>query len=322
MSEQVANTKVHGAVEESLPSNQRVPGSSLGEAVQFVTESPKEENTKTMPVLRPYDQTPVTPSDSKTVKRSFDALSPVQESEIMTDNLWKKIEGTILSSINNAIPKIIENIVAELQCTFQSFVDTAVDQAKGEILTKVSQQIGFVDLKNDLMAKCEAEQLETYNRRDNIKILGLPENTRENGEPAGESYEHTMDKVLDLTSKLEASVDKKDLSIAHRLPSRRGNVRPVIVKFSRRVAKIDVLRKKKALYENGSNIKIFEDVSRPRVMFLNMMRQDHRISSAYTKDGAILYTRKDDNRVYKIVNLINGAYDLDYPLQDVMNCFR
>ena len=113
-----------------------------------------------------------------------------------------------------------------------------------------------------------------------------------------------------------------DLSIAHRLPSRRGNVRPVIVKFSRRVAKIDVMRKKKVLYENGSNIRIFEDVSRPRVMFLNMMRQDNRISSAYTKDGAIFYTRKDDNRVYKIVNLINGAHDLEYPLQDVMNCFR
>ena len=131
-----------------------------------------------------------------------------------------------------------------------------------------------------------------------------------------------MDKVLDLTNKLVARVDKMDLSIAHRLPPRRGNVRPVIVKFSRRVANIDVMRKKKVLYENGSNIRIFEDVSRPRLMFLNMMRQDNRISSAYTKDGAIFYTRKDDNRVYKIVNLINGAHDLEYPLQDVMNCFR
>ena len=139
MSEQVSST--HGAVEESLPSNQRVQGSIPAEADQFVAESPKEENNKAMPVLCPYDQTPITPSDSKTVKRSFEALSPVQESEIMTDNLWKKIEGTIVSSINNAIPKIIENIVAELQCTFQSLVDTAVDQAKGEILTKVSQKL-------------------------------------------------------------------------------------------------------------------------------------------------------------------------------------
>ena len=106
---------------------------------------------------------------------------------------------------------------------------------------------------------------------------------------------------------MEANVDVKDISIAHRLPSRKGNVRPVIVKFSRRVAKIDILRKKKVLYENGSNIRIYEDVSRPRVMFLNMMKEDDRIGSAYTKDGAILYTIKDKNLVYKIVNLLNGA---------------
>ena len=218
----------------------------------------------------------------------------------MTDNLWKKIEGAIISSINNAIPNIMKKITAELQSTFQSIVDTAVNQAK--ILEQVSQQIGYVDLKNDLIAKCEAEQLETYNRRDNIKILGLRENVNENGEPAGENYQQTIDKVLDLTNKLEGNVDVKDISIAHRLPSRKGNVRPVIVKFSRRVAKIDILRKKKVLYENGSNIRIYEDVSRPRVMFLNMMKEDNRIDSAYTKDGAILYTIKDKNRVYKIVN--------------------
>ena len=75
------------------------------------------------------------------------------------------------------------------------------------------------------------------------------------------------------------------------------------------------------MFENKSEIKVFEDVSRPRVLFMNMMRQDSRINSVHTKDGVILYTMKHDNQVYKINNLLNGAYDLDYPLLDVMNCF-
>ena len=117
---------------------------SESEVTQFVTETVDEENNKTLPVLRPYDETPIKPSDSKTAKRSFDELSPIQENEIMTDNLWKKIEGAIISSINNAIPNIMKKITAELQSTFQSIVDTAVNQANGEILEQVSQQIGYV----------------------------------------------------------------------------------------------------------------------------------------------------------------------------------
>ena len=105
-------------------------------------------------------------------------------------------------------------------------------------------------MKSELTAKCEAEQLETYNRRDNIKILQLREDINENGNFVGENMEHTMQKVLQLSQKLDAKIDEKDISIAHRLPTRKGNIRPIIVKFSRRVAKVEILRKKKILFEN------------------------------------------------------------------------
>ena len=131
-----------------------------------------------------------------------------------------------------------------------------------------------------------------------------------------------MEKVVALTNTLQTCVDVKDISIAHRLPSRKGQVKPIIVKFSRRFAMIDVLQKKKSLFEKGSDIRIFEDISRPRVMFLNMMKQDNRINSAYTKNGSILYTKKDNNRVYKIRNLYEGAFNLGFSLHDLKNCFR
>ena len=240
---------------------------------------------------------------------------------MITTNIWKKIEGTIVSTINNAIPNRIENIVCEMQCTFNTMIEEAVKKAKMEIIDNVGRDIELVDTKNEMLARCEAERLETCNRCDNVKILGLQEDLNENGQPLGESLHQTMEKVLALANTLETCVDVKDNSIAHRLPSRKGQVKP-IVKFSRRVAKIDVLRKKKVLFEKGSIIRIFEDISRPRVMFLNMMKQDNRINSAYTKDGSILYTKKDDNRVYKILNLYEGAFNLGYSLHDLKNCFR
>ena len=170
------------------------------------------------------------------------------------------------------------------------------------------ENINFVDSKIAVRSKCEAEQLETYNRRDNIKILGLREDANGNGEIKGENIEQTLDKVIDLSKKLEADVDSRDISIAHRLPSRKGSTKPIIVKFSRRMAKVNILRKKRLLYEQGSEVRIFEDVSRPRVLF--------------HKDGAIYYTMKDENRVYKIQNLYEGASDLNYSLHDLRSCFR
>ena len=230
MSEQVsANTEVHGAVEECLPTNRRVPGSTPGEipdanvqsGAQFEVENTSNEE---LPQLRLYDQTPTV--DRKTAKRPCTELSPINESptKLITDDMWKQIERTITSTINSAIPNIIENIVCELQCTFNGMIDRAITTAKTEIydevreniatakteIFEVRENINFVDSKIAVRTKCEAEQLETYNRRDNIKILGLREDANGNGEIKGENIEQTLDKVIDLSKKLEADVDSRD----------------------------------------------------------------------------------------------------------------
>ena len=44
-----------------------------------------------------------------------------------------------------------------------------------QIYDEVRGNIDCVDSKIAVRTKCEAEQLDTYNRRDNVKILGLRE---------------------------------------------------------------------------------------------------------------------------------------------------
>ena len=85
--------------------------------------------------------------------------------------------------------------------------------------------------------------LENYNRRDNVKILGLKETN--NGQR--EMMETTIKKVVDISDALEAQISENDISIAHRLPSRNSGNKPVIVRFARRMKKIDLLKKKKNL---------------------------------------------------------------------------
>ena len=151
----------------------------------------------------------------------------MEESDIFTAELWTKIEGSLQNCIRNAIPGIIENVIMELQCSFNAVVNQKINEAKEEIYAKVQNDTDFIDLKNDVAAKCEAEKLETYNRRENVKIVGLREDADENGQIVREDMEDTMLKKNELAKSLDNRYDVKDLSIAHRLPTRRGNVEPV-----------------------------------------------------------------------------------------------
>ena len=62
-----------------------------------------------------------------------------------------------------------------------------------------------------MQKRCEAEILETYNRRDNVKIFGVQE-TNQNGR---ESPQETISKVIDIAEMIEADVKEVDISVAH-----------------------------------------------------------------------------------------------------------
>ena len=179
-----------------------------------------------------------------------------------------------------------------------------------------------IERKAELRSLCEAEQLETYKRRDNLKIFNVDEEIHKgtNGFLIPEPPESTINKALQIRSNLGAAVDVKDISIAHRLRAKKGT-NPIIVRFSRRMAKIDIMKKKRKLFENGSQVKIFEDVSRARLTFINTMKSDNGISAVWTKEGSILYTFHNDREILKIYNLYDGTIDLNYDAEDALQCF-
>ena len=175
--------------------------------------------------------------------------------------------------------------------------------------------------KVNLKTLSESDLLENYNRRDNVKILGLKETT----DGQREMMETTIKKVVDISNAIEAQISENDISIADRLPSRNAGNKPVIVRFARRIKKIDLLKKKKNLvnHEDLRDIKIFEDLSAARVNFLKIMRSDERIQSTWTREGTIFFIWKADEKLYKKINgLYEGGQFLDYKLDVVRNCFN
>ena len=143
----------------------------------------------------------------------------------------------------------------------------------------------------------QAESIENYNRRENIRIIGLKEDVEQidNGAIIPEKGTVII-KVIEVASSLVVAIDERDISTAHRLPGGKVGERTIIARFSRRVVKTDILRNKK-LSANTNSVKIFEDVSPASAKFLSMMKRDSLVESAWTREGTILYLWKENKNI-------------------------
>ena len=311
MSEQI--TKESGPVVEGATGNPEVPGSNPAEPEQFATEQPK------MPELRYHDNTPVS---KPAAKRPLVEMSPLNESDV-SDNIKSYFDESIKAAFKKAIPEIAAQLKSELHELISTEVKKAMGIMKSEIVQEFQAEYDFLSLQSDVKAKCEAEQLESYNRRDNIKIFNVMEKTQQlsTGQIKGESANETIEKVLEISKEINAEVSEVDISIAHRLPGR-GATKPIIVKFARRVAKINIMRQKRQLRNDNSNVRIVEDITKARSNFIRMMRSNETITSVWTKENAIFYTKVNDNNRYRFNNLYDGAKDLGYSHEDLLYCFR
>ena len=94
-----------------------------------------------------------------------------------------------------------------------------------------------------------------------------------------DEYKETIDKVLEVIDQVDAVVEASDISIAQRLPEKKNN--PINVKFNRRVAKLELLKKKKlAEVDDMKYISVVEDITRTRLNSMNNVKTDNRIKSA------------------------------------------
>jgi hypothetical protein len=91
--------------------------------------------------------------------------------------------------------------------------------------TQLSEQVKRLE-KSILVSEGEVEQLKQYIRRDMLEIHGVPITE-------GENTNLIVQKVVELADPL-MTLEQGEISISHRLPSRQGQIPPIIVKFVRR----------------------------------------------------------------------------------------
>ena len=76
--------------------------------------------------------------------------------------------------VQSALAAQMPNIIAGIQVKVRNSVTAAINDAIAKLKDEFSQKLTMSEERCNLKSLSEAELLESYNRRDNIKVIGLP----------------------------------------------------------------------------------------------------------------------------------------------------
>ena len=216
--------------------------------------------------------------------------------------------------------KVMEALATVLESKLLPLMETIADLKQDN--TKKTEQIAA--LQHELKSANERiEALETYSRRDNLLITGMPNETyadsaattagRDDESQPSQSVEQSVLKLFN--QQLGVHVTPSDISIAHRIKKRHNNSPPItIVKFTNRKAREAVYSARRNLRKPGSPlIYLNEDLNKYTAELFRQTRalvKARRIYNAWTSSCAVFIKETNDincrPRKISNINELNG----------------
>lgn len=229
------------------------------------------------------------------------------------------------SSVEDLIIALKDDRVLEaIGTVFENKLQLVLKQV-GELKQQnESQKREITELKAELKKSNEKlEQLEAYNRLDNLVISGLPavsytdavQTGDDGGSVANGMLEQEVIRLFNSLS-MEKPILESDISVAHRLKQHIPNKpAPVIVRFTNRKAKDAVYRARRQLKplpgrDANTHIYINEDLTKTTADLFRRareLRRQRKIFSAWTFKGVLYIKRSADAscRPEKITQISN-----------------
>ena len=132
----------------------------------------------------------------------------------------------------------------------------------------------------DLAPFTEADSIEQYERRENLRIFGVQE------EPGEDVYP----KVVSVAEKAGVQITANDVSTCHRLPGGGSGPKPLIAKFVRRDTKLQLMKNNRTL--KNTNIFVNGDLTPIRAKVTRGLRKQDHVARVHTvNEKIIVYAR-------------------------------
>lgn len=226
-----------------------------------------------------YSRTPLPPSPSDcnpSVSAPTMNVKDIQSAVLgclSDDTFINKVVFRLTESVRDAVVDTLSKSLKEAQSRIQE-LSGEVDKLKAEV-----QRVEHV-------AQEKVDELEQYQRRNNLRFFGVPESRDED----------TDGLVLQLVKeKIGIDLPLDRLERSHRIgrPQSSGDSgqpprpRPIIVRFRSYRDRRDVFQKKKCL--KGSGLTIREDLTSRRAGILRRAVELHGPRRVWTTDGRIIW---------------------------------
>ena len=132
--------------------------------------------------------------------------------------------------------------------------------------------------------------LDQYNRRNNVRVFGVPENS-------GENCENMLREVFE--KKMGVKLSSQDFEACHRVggEGKGGGRRAIIARFVNRKSAEEVIRNRKKLKSTG--IGISEDLTNTNYRLLQISRDIRGLTDCWSRNGT-LYVKTEKGEVRKI----------------------
>lgn len=232
----------------------------------------------------------------------------------LTTEKLEKILDEKLSPLSEQLKEALA-MVKSLNTKYEKMEETLVvlqEENKALKEEHASLKAQVLSSANDLKSVQKSlNDLEQYTRRDSVEIRGIPL-------PEESQEEDTNEIVLQLSQKMGIPLERKDISVSHRIRSRSLVDPAIIVKFVRREVRERLYRARKRLKsittaDFGFSVekKIFINESltpKNKELFKDCLRfkKDNSFKFLWTNAGKIFLRRNADSPVI----LINSSVDI------------
>lgn len=202
------------------------------------------------------------------VKKTVTSL----KDEIMKE-VWERIDTIMDEKIAVRTRKLSDKLES-LEFENKQLNDKLVQHER--IITECKDSIKEKDdMARDAMKK--ANYNEQFSRKNNVKIMDIPEDTNE-------SEDLLITKFTDICRPKGVTFDKNRIMAIHRLPGLPGKTRPVIVKLMNNNDKAKIMRKRS---EFKTSNRLVDDVTKLNTGLIRRISQHPEIDSAWFFNGAV-----------------------------------
>ena len=243
------------------------------------------------------------------LKETKDKVMSLMSKNEVQDFISETI-GKVAVSLEKQLEIVIDKKVTEKTKELTEKVKS-LEFDKNQLTDRVLQAEKDLKTYKDKLTACEKLAIasaqksnfnEQYSRKNNVKILNIPEGTYES--------EQTLTEVVitELLAKGNVDLDPQDIVAIHRIPGKTGVPKPVLLKLKNNSVKTRIMKQRKAMKDAGH--RLVDDVTKLNTGLIGRLMKHSRIESAWYFNGAVYgKTTGGQRRKFEVYCDINSVID-------------